>query len=206
MKKTESTGLQSAHHQIAPFALLCGIVLLTGCASTQESKLYVLHSPAESEQAPLKASPSIFVAPVQIPGYLDQPAIITQATETELTFSDFHRWAEPVEGNLRQKIASDLSNQLNSKNIFSQANKQPKEADYRLEVQVIYLSGVLGDVAKLKARWRLHKNGNLTKTDIFTGELPLADASYNTYVLSQSSLLLRMSQGIADAIIENDTP
>ena len=47
----------------------------------------------------------IGVGPVTVPDYLDRPQIATRSSSSSLQFSEFDRWAEPLEKNLMRVLA-----------------------------------------------------------------------------------------------------
>jgi uncharacterized lipoprotein YmbA len=179
-------------------------LILTGCASTQEPRLYTLHTlEATPLVTPSKTdAPTVFIAPVHLPGQLDHSSIITQVNENEIAFSDFHRWAEPLEGNFRHTLARNLGLQLESALLFAEGRKSPDTTDFRVEVWVSYLSGVLGETARLEARWSIRSStdNQLIAMETFQKEVPLADASHRTYVHAQSELLAELCREIAAAV------
>ena len=184
--------------------LIPAALILSGCASTQPTRLYTLSTLApRAPAAPARtAMPTVFIAPIQLPGHLDQPAIITQVDENELAFSDFHQWAEPLEGGLRHTLARNLGLHLKSDLIFADGRKAPDATDFRIEVWVSYLSGVLGETARLEARWSIYSTANekVVAVKNFQKSIPLTDTAYTEYVLAQSELLADLSRDIAAAI------
>ncbi|MBM4152004.1 MAG: hypothetical protein FJ220_00580, partial [Kiritimatiellaceae bacterium] len=107
-------------------------LLITGCATTQEPKLYILNSPSVSAETGTASDPlSLFIAPIQLPGYLDRLSIVTQSGDNEIVYSEFPRWAEPLDTSLRQKLADNLSKMVQSDRIFSDGRHPPKGTDFR---------------------------------------------------------------------------
>ncbi len=187
-------------------ALAATALILTGCASTQETRLYILSAPQHTgDHAPSAPQPEasvIFIAPVLIPGHLTRPAVITQTDRNELSFSDFHQWAEPLEKNIRQALARNLRHQLQSNLVFADARRSPDTTDLYVEVWIYYLSGKLGKTARLEARWSIQSdtNNQLMTIKKFQADTPLPDSTYHSYVSAQSKLLSDLSGDIAAAI------
>jgi len=181
-------------------------LLLTGCASTQEARLYVLNASASLEKdAPSSAtddSPVINIATVKIPDHLSRPVIITHVANNELAFSDFHRWAGPLKSNIRQVLVENLSILLQSDRIFSDPRKQAVPADYHLEIEICQLTGTLGKTATLKAHYAIFSPDGKEALALnrFQKTIDIEGKSRRDYVTAQSQLLADFSQAIADSI------
>ena len=77
------------------------VMVLFGCASTPQTRFFVLSSISGSEKMGNREGERCFaigIAPVKIPEYLDQPEIVTRITENEVRVDEFARWAEPSRG------------------------------------------------------------------------------------------------------------
>ena len=70
---------------VATFILLC--LACGGCASPQPSRFYFLSSTADAPSPGAASSPkvegTILVGPVEFPGYLDRPQIVTRSGPNE---------------------------------------------------------------------------------------------------------------------------
>ena len=185
---------------------LAGIVciaLLTGCASTQQAKLYVLHSPQiKVEQAKSPAQVKIVLNKVRLPKHLDRPSIMTHKNKSELHYSEFRRWASPLEDELTRVISLNLSQLLGSSTVASYRFISTEESDYVLDIEVMSMTGTLGKIAELTARWRIwaEKSGESSKIMVVSYAEVLEDSGYDTYVNAQSKMAMALSRDIAVAL------
>ena len=186
--------------------LLLAAILLTGCVRTQEARLYILDTPeslrgSASAVKPEKA-PIINIASVQIPDHLSRPVVITQVAENELAFSDFHRWAGPLQSNIRQVLVDNLSIILQSDHIFSDPRKQSFPADYHIEVGIGDVTGILGETATLQARWAVlsTEGKEVVALENFQKTIDIDGESRRDYVNAQSTLFADLAQAIADSL------
>ena len=217
MRKQQESGVRSqgsgvrnqrsgVRHQRSGSLLLLAAILLTGCVRSQEARLYILDTPeslkgSASAPKPEKA-PAINIASVQIPDHLSRPVVITQVAENELAFSDFHRWAGPLQGNVRQVLIENLSIILRSDLIFADPRKQAIPADYHVEVGISQLTGILGETATLEARWViLASDGReIQILESFQKTMDIDGESRRDYVNAQSTLFADLAQAIADSL------
>jgi uncharacterized lipoprotein YmbA len=178
---------------LAALALIC-----TGCASTQDAHLYVLSSP---EIAPATTdTPPIVINTVSIPSHLDRPPIVTQASDTELAYSEFHRWGGSLDDNIRQTLAQNLAGLLGSDLIFANPRNAPISAETQVDLWITRLTGELGTSATLQAKWSVRANEHAPTIKTFKKEIPVNGEEPRHYVAAQSQLLADLSREIAAAI------
>jgi len=94
--------------------LLLGI--LFGCANSRPSRFYVLTPQTDSAKAegatPLRARLLVAVGPVEFPGYLDRPQIVTRVGPNQLELAEFDRWAESLKLGFSGVLVDNLSRRL----------------------------------------------------------------------------------------------
>jgi uncharacterized lipoprotein YmbA len=87
---------------------------LAGCVSlkrTPEARFFTLRSLIEPKEAPLAAArPGSLVGllPVQVPGHLERPQLVTWAGPGELRIDEYLRWAEPIDAGVARTLAENL--------------------------------------------------------------------------------------------------
>lgn len=188
------------------FLLVLVLAWLSGCAATQPARLYVLSAPGN---VPVQAmhrehlqNVSIAVTRVRIPEHLDRPAIVTQAGDVELAYSEFHRWGGPLADNLAEVLALDLGTLLPGAIVWNDNTMRPTEAGFRVELQVLRLTGELGKEAMIAARWSVfaHEGKDPLHTAVSRHALALDSGEYRAYVAAMSRLVLNVARDIAAAL------
>ena len=188
------------------FVVGTALALLAGCASTQSARMYALYAATDLAERPADTAdlPDLTVAlgPLSLPSHLNRTVIMTQASEGELAYSEFHHWAGSLDSNLKQVIASNLSTFLGSARILDYPSSGVQEVDYRVEVRITSLTGTLGQKAELGARWLIYggQDGALLEAHSSTFDVDLAGDGYDEYVARQSRMLGQLSRAIADAL------
>jgi len=177
-----------------------------GCASSPSSRFYLLSSLSTTGRE-VKPSPdenclSIGIGPISVPGYLDQPQIVTRTAANELLLAEFDRWADPLKENLTRVISQNLSTLLCTKTVVVFPWQGRMSIDYRIEMDVLRFDGTLGRSASLEAWWRvLSGDGRkmlVAKKASFNEAVDGKD--YRSLVSAQSRVLGHLSGEIAEAI------
>jgi uncharacterized lipoprotein YmbA len=91
--------------------MLTVVLTVGGCASSPPVRFYGLHTASDSvtEQT---GSVIIGVGPIGLPDYLDRPQIVIRGSGNRLSFSEFDRWAEPLERSFNRAVAGSLDGML----------------------------------------------------------------------------------------------
>ena len=85
----------------------CAIALLAVACTSPQPRYYVLESLRASDAPATRVS--VFVEPVTVPAEVDRPQIVRATKSNEVSIEDLHRWASPLQDNVAEVLASDLS-------------------------------------------------------------------------------------------------
>jgi uncharacterized lipoprotein YmbA len=190
--------------------LIVGAVLmiLSGCASTPPTRFFVLNPIAGSERMGSRMSErclAIAIGPVKIPEYLNQSEIVMRITQNEVRVDEFAKWAEPLEDNISRALAENLSSLLCIRSIAIFPWKGGTLIDYRIDVHVIQMDGMLGESASLDATWSIADGADRKKSPLLTKRSTYKEAigggDYGTFVSAQSRNLASLSREIAETIL-----
>jgi uncharacterized protein len=194
-----------------PGIFLLGLIViaLCGCASSPNSRFYILSSlknPAPAGTVD-SAAPNIIVAvgPVTVPDYLDKPGIVTRSGRNEINVSEFNRWAGDLESILSRTVIENLSALLPG-NRFSVVRWYPGiqavvPITYRLTLDIIRFDAVPGDAAILESGWMLYGGDPkplLIRRDAINA--PIKGTDYPETVVAMSKAIEDFSRTIADVI------
>ena len=189
---------------------LVAVALVTGGCSSPEPRFYVLAGPVAPVK-PAQASPAgvaaIGLGPVQFPGYLDRPQIVTRSGRNELDLAEFERWAEPLKDNAVQVIADTVSQNLGNRKVVLFPWKRVTPIAYQVTVDVKRFDRTRGGETELAVRWSLltaDGKQELVSRDASYAEWP-ADDTYATTVAAMNRTLLKFSRDVATAIREQDS-
>lgn len=191
----------------SPAMALCLLLsTLAGCGVSSEQSRFYLLSPMSAASAPVDAGAktadlTVHVV-VELAEYADREEIVTRIGPNRCELADYDRWAESPRQSLTRVLAQNLSRLLGTERVIAGEWPGPSGDDYRIEVRVTRLDGILGAEAVLAARWRIldggEKNVFLMRTSRFVE--PADGDNYDALVAAESRALAAFSRELAAAI------
>jgi len=189
--------------------LLLGIAVAlcaSACASSPDSCFYMLAPMQEAAvAAPVAADRtrvSLCVGPLLVPAYLDRLPMCVRDSANEVSYAEFHRWAEPLEDGIGRVLLGNLAQLLDTARIDLFPWKSPAPADYQVRIMLIRFDGAPGEQAVLKALWSISAAGQETPVFETISAIvePVEANNYKALVQAQNRALERLSREIAAAI------
>jgi uncharacterized protein len=147
---------------LAQTALALGLSAY-GCSvlSPQEdtSRYFVLVPVADSTAGTPNgggtAQTKIGLRPIEVPGYLDRPEVITRLSATEFAVSSTDRWGEPLDASVARVLAQDLSENLTNSEVVPFPWSKKAQLDYTVSVQFSRLEKTADGKAVVQATWMI---------------------------------------------------
>ena len=184
---------------------LC-LILLVGCPSTQPSRFYVL-TPISfpAEQGDILSGHyalAIGIGPIEIPDYLDRPQIVRRRSPHELELAEFHKWAEPLKGNISSVLAENLSGLLSTDQIYLFPWKGSVKLTYQVLVRITRFDTSPEGDALLDALWeiRVHNERDVLAVRRSHFHALPSEQGYEGMVSAMSQNLEDLSRAIATTI------
>ncbi len=180
------------------------LVLLAGCATSRDTRFYVLTPlPAAERPGGVSATrpPAIGLRPVELPEYLDRPQIVTRAGENALQLAEFDRWGAPLQENLTRVLAENISALVPADRVAVFPWMKETPIEYEITVEVARLDGALGASCSLVAHWAIAGRGG--KDSLAAGKSSHTESagdSYATLVAAHSRLVGALGRDIATAL------
>jgi uncharacterized lipoprotein YmbA len=182
------------------------LLVLSGCASTEPSRFYILSSLYDTETEQYRGASeqgiAIGVGPVKFPAHLNRPQIVTRTSHNELKFAEFDKWAGSFKDDFTRVLAKNLSVLLSTERVSIMPWKRSIPIDYQIAIDVSRFDGTLGKDVMLRARWTIFGSDGKTMISMRTSEIKeeIEGRGYDDFVQAQSRLLANLSRDIADAI------
>jgi uncharacterized protein len=177
--------------------------MLTGCASSQPTRFFVLNALEYSRKEPPQTCQhdrifTVGINPVNMPRYLDRPQIMTRVNDNELRLSELNVWAEPLKDTLTRVIAQNLRS-VPCADIVIMPKALSKQIIYRLSADVIRLDGTLGGQALLHVQWSIieEQTQKMLIAKVSTYREPVQSHDYNALVYAYNRVLDSFSQEVA---------
>ncbi len=117
--------------------LLCALLASTlgACASSPPASYFTL----DDGEMPAARSPQgvgVAIVQVDLPELIDRPQLVVRSAGHQVQFSEQHRWAEPLRGQIRRVMARDLGDALESGRIATDgARGAPADVKVTLDIQ-----------------------------------------------------------------------
>jgi uncharacterized lipoprotein YmbA len=180
---------------------------IAGCSSP-EPRFYVLSSAPSQTRSGALASPAaaIGLGPIQLPGYLDRPQIVTRSSRNELQLAEFDRWAEPLKDNIDNVLAESIAQALDGRKVVLHPWKRSTPIAYQLVATIKRFDRTSGGECELAVRWTVMTGDGQTELagrDSVYAEWP-SDETTATTVAAMNRTLLRFSRDVASSIRELD--
>jgi uncharacterized protein len=181
------------------------LLQLTGCASTEPSRYYLLSpvlSGSETQKPTGESCVSLVIGPVRLPEYTNRPQIVTRSSQNELYRAQFDLWAEPLSETFSRVLVENLTQLMCTKNVSLFLWNTPAPVDYRVVMEVMRMDGSLGKEAVLEAWWTI-TSGKETKVLASRQSRfaePVKNQSYESLVQAHSRALASLSREVAQAI------
>ena len=180
-------------------SLLLAAVVSACNFSSPPTHYYVLQ--ALSERTTSQQQASLGIGPITVADYLTMPQLLTSAGGYQLQYSDFERWAEPIDKGISRVILENLSRLTASQQIYSFPWRRDEQPALLIRAKVLSLDIDAAGDAVLKVDWRIMFNTNGQR---FAGEITelhqTAEPGFEGQAKAYSQLLANFSQLLAAAL------
>jgi uncharacterized protein len=183
--------------------LLLSILVISGCTGVSSPAKYYLLEPTElsvSEQDTGLSIMQIALAPVNTPGYVNRPQIVTSLGNSQYQFSEVHRWAEPLAKNLTRVLKRYLSVLVPADVAIVRAASLAKQATYYLTVEILDIYMNDEDEVILNAHWNVYQNGQKTGSHRNNCLMTVPEDNYSGMVVALNHCYGKLSINIANSI------
>jgi uncharacterized protein len=178
-------------------ALLC-----SGCGHTAPARFFMLDPMGvPAQQTHERKGPLIVIGPVQLADYLSRPQIASRIDTTELAFSEFNRWAEPLDSMILRILGENLSLLLDSWRIETYPWHTPAIIHRGVRLRITRFDGAMNAEAVLTAFWTITgKSDDVLASHTSIIREPVAEPGYSGLVKAQNRTLEKLCRSIADTI------
>ena len=138
-------------------------LMLAGCGASDHSRFYVLtEHPALVARATAAApTTTIALGAINLPAALDRPQMVRRLNSDEISYSEYDRWAGPLDDMVRRVLIADLEGRLPPGMVLIDDNPT-SPASLTIAVDVLRFDADAAGQVTLKARWQmLDRSGSL---------------------------------------------
>ncbi len=181
--------------------ILSGVLLLSGCGSTQKSNFYQLDEMVNPSLTGVEKGEIIGLGPIELAEYLNRPQIITRNSAHHLNLSEYHRWIEPLNDSITRVLVINLSNNLQTNRVYwTQRQHRKLPQAITIAVDIARFDGQLGGMVALESRWSIFdKNSQPLLTRVSLIKEPVKGQSYEALVIAMNKALQQLGLEISQA-------
>jgi hypothetical protein len=193
-------------------SLIFGSALWMGCGGKIAIRYYMLE-PMHPSEKDVTFCPDqgdkilVGVGPVTIAEYLQRTEMVIRNHRRQLTLTDDHQWAEPLEASVMRVMTTNLSHLLKPRGMTVLSWRDMSTLDYQIQLNLIRLDSEHAGSAVLEARWMLLKGKEREVVCIHTSRLkeklpfiPDETGDYRAIVATESRLLEALSREMVDSL------
>ncbi len=189
-------------HTVFPHAALLTSLLLCGCASSPNARLYLLRQDRpQSRRA--ESAPLIVVGPLDLAEYLNRPQIVIRESRTEIRQAQFDRWAEPLDKQIQLYLKDSLASTLEDFTVESFPWRGRQSPLYEVSLSIVTLDGTPGGTAELVADWQIRRSGEnarVLRSERTTLSVTCPEPGMPGLVAAVEELLAALSDTLAAAL------
>jgi len=178
------------------------VLASSGCAGTSQTARFYILSPIPAAERTAPIDVLVTVSMVDLADYLDRPQIVTRTSANEISFSEFERWAEPLNEAIPRLVAENLSLLLGSPKIATVPWQGSVAPDYTVFFEVIRFDGSPGGEVVLHSLYAIMDKEEevVFKAKRSIHREPAGGPGYEAMVSAGSRAVAAMSREIAEAI------
>ena len=131
-------------------------MMVGGCGESEQSRYYVLMENLVSDYRTAKLGPATTIAlgAVRLPPALDRLQMARRLGSGEISYSEFDRWAGPLDEMVRRVLIADLDGRLPSGMILIE-NDTANLALPTISVDIVRFDADATGLVQLYARWEI---------------------------------------------------
>jgi uncharacterized lipoprotein YmbA len=129
------------------------VLLLAGCVTSPPVDYYTLLPMSTSNAAAPPGAIVIGLGPLEVPGYLDRPQLVTQGAQGRVKVDEFNHWAEPLAEALPRVLTANVDELLDEAVVVRFPYGARIRADYRLAGRIVRFDADLSGMAVLEVQW-----------------------------------------------------
>lgn len=183
--------------------LIASTSIQMGCVgNTPPASFYLLEPITNTEKVHQNVDtslPTVVVAPVRIPRYLERPQMVMADGGNRYRLDELHRWAEALDDNITRVMMQDLSALLPANVISARANP-PAEGAFKISVTILAFHVDAGGQAQLDAQWQIVRGGDALVRRQTSYRSPVSTDDAGARVAAMNDCLRRLNQDIASTL------
>jgi len=144
----------------SPKVLVVACVLAGACSILgpipDRSRFFTLPPPANADRGEAQGGATLYgLGPIVLASYLDRNQVVTRVSETEVAYSQWDRWAEPLGANVSSVLRQSIAGELGTDDIVLFPWLGSTRVDYQILVQLLRFESDATGEAHLQSAWSI---------------------------------------------------
>ena len=186
------------------YKLLIGLtLLLVGCVGTTPPAQFYLLEPltvAETVGGSVADKPTLALAPVRIPHYLERAQLVTASGKNTYQLDEMNRWAESLDDNITRVMLQELTS-LVPADVVLASSQRAKQAKLRLLVTILEFHIDPQGQAKLSAQWQVSRGEEVIVSRQSAFQIPANSHDAQIKVQALNQCLNQLNREMAAALV-----
>lgn len=134
---------------------------LTACSTSPAPRFYIIEPLRTSAGLQTDKNLIVAVGSVKLPAHLNRKEIVTYSQRNRVNLAEFDRWAEPLNDNMTNVLAENLSELIPSDQVYAYPWDMVNDFDYTVRVRVIAFGANASGEIVLSASWMIHSASDI---------------------------------------------
>ena len=182
--------------------------ILSGCLGlspkTDPSHYYSMNASPENEATVNDSDVSVGLIPVEVPSYLNRTPILIRKGDHEISVSQLHRWAEPLDKGIHAVLAESIAHDLHTRSIPSSFWTQTSPPQFVVAISFQHFEATDDNEVVMSANWRLTRSSDgkeiASRIEIIKRPCTTTPPDYEEIVSALGDCLRELSGRICDGI------
>lgn len=184
----------------AVIALL--IATLSACSTSPTPRFYIIEPLSTLAGMQTDKNLIIAVGQVKLPAHLNRKEIVTYSQRNRVSLAEFDRWAEPLNENITNVLAENLSELIPSDQVHAYPWDTVHNFEYTVRVRVIAFGANSSGEIVLSAAWTIHNASDMPVKYMKTRySAPRRGDDMVALVAAMSQTIEQLSRDIATALV-----
>ena len=140
-------------NRLTPIFALALVLLASACGTSPPVHYYSLKSTVAPPADTDTERRIVGFGPLDFPGYLKRPQIVTRKADGEITIDDFRRWAEPLDEAVHRIVAASVEGLVDNVSVVSYPYHTMIKPEYRVYGDVVRFDVDEAGNAVLRVQW-----------------------------------------------------
>ncbi len=134
-------------------AVIAVLLSLSACGTSAPVRYFNLEPIDYGSTSSAEQRHIVGLGPLDLPGYLARPQIVTRGTNAEIVIDDFRRWAEPVDESIHRIVAANVESLVEDVTVVSYPYHTMAQPEFRVYGDVVRFDADTTGEAVLVVQW-----------------------------------------------------